>query len=341
MKMATSLIVPCAVGARRSSFVKIPAAAGKQLIGSYTVLIWSRLLQVSDSFLCSRPPRCFCKDCLEMLVRPGTFDKVKDIDPWKCYMCDPSQCEGNLKLRPDWRAKVQDFFANNTGMEFVRPTPTFAAVVQLLCTRFYTAYCRLVPFLILPAEPSLQEPHRVYPSIPSDQRRPIRVLSLFDGIATGLFMMMLLQYNPLHYSPLVLWRNLPQAPHLSPSPDLIQTLFLIQQAIWCSRIWGLRSNATSPQRFVRIPSPWGWWSTRGRSNTSTTFAPSRRNTWVEMRNHPQKLPQLPLICKFCRQLAEWGPFDLLIGGSPCNDLSMVNPLRKGLFGESGRLKRYF
>ena len=32
------------------------------------------------------------------------------------------------------------------------------------------------------------------------------------------------------------------------------------------------------------------------------------------------------------QLAEWGPFDL-IGGSPCNDLSMVNPLRKGLFGK--------
>ena len=32
------------------------------------------------------------------------------------------------------------------------------------------------------------------------------------------------------------------------------------------------------------------------------------------------------------QIAEWGPFDLLIGGSPCNDLSMVNPARKGLFG---------
>lgn len=87
---------------------------------------------MSDSFLlCSPPPRCFCKDCLDLLVRPGTFDKVKDIDPWKCYMCDPSQCDGNLKLRPDWRAKVQDFFANNTGMEFVRPTPTFAAEVQL------------------------------------------------------------------------------------------------------------------------------------------------------------------------------------------------------------------
>lgn len=32
------------------------------------------------------------------------------------------------------------------------------------------------------------------------------------------------------------------------------------------------------------------------------------------------------------QIHEWGPFDLVIGGSPCNDLSIVNPARKGLFG---------
>ena len=32
------------------------------------------------------------------------------------------------------------------------------------------------------------------------------------------------------------------------------------------------------------------------------------------------------------QLLEWGPFDLVIGGSPCNDLSIVNPARKGLYG---------
>lgn len=32
------------------------------------------------------------------------------------------------------------------------------------------------------------------------------------------------------------------------------------------------------------------------------------------------------------QLDRWGPFDLLIGGSPCNDLSIVNPIRKGLYG---------
>lgn len=33
------------------------------------------------------------------------------------------------------------------------------------------------------------------------------------------------------------------------------------------------------------------------------------------------------------QIQEWGPFDLVIGGSPCNDLSIVNPARKGLYGK--------
>lgn len=32
---------------------------------------------------------------------------------------------------------------------------------------------------------SLQEKAKIYPAVPAEQRRPIRVLSLFDGIATG------------------------------------------------------------------------------------------------------------------------------------------------------------
>lgn len=27
------------------------------------------------------------------------------------------------------------------------------------------------------------------------------------------------------------------------------------------------------------------------------------------------------------------PIDLLIGGSPCNELSLVNPIRKGIYGK--------
>ncbi|MGH0129016.1 UNVERIFIED_CONTAM: hypothetical protein FKN15_075399, partial [Acipenser sinensis] len=38
-----------------------------------------------------------------------------------------------------------------------------------------------------------------------------------------------------------------------------------------------------------------------------------------------------------KHLEEWGPFDLVIGGSPCNDLSIVNPARKGLYEGTGRL----
>ena len=34
-----------------------------------------------------------------------------------------------------------------------------------------------------------------------------------------------------------------------------------------------------------------------------------------------------------KHIAEWGPFDLVMGGSPCNDLSIVNPARKGIYGE--------
>lgn len=89
----------------------------------------NRFISFSAHFLthvrsraCSLSPRCFCKDCLDILVGPGTFDKLKDVDPWSCYMCKPSQCDGNLKLRPDWRVKVQDFFVNNSAMEFVRIT---------------------------------------------------------------------------------------------------------------------------------------------------------------------------------------------------------------------------
>lgn len=40
-------------------------------------------------------------------------------------------------------------------------------------------------YLLPPILSPSQEPHRVYPSISANLRRPIRVLSLFDGIGTG------------------------------------------------------------------------------------------------------------------------------------------------------------
>jgi hypothetical protein len=47
---------------------------------------------------------------------------------------------------------------------------------------------------------------------------------------------------------------------------------------------------------------------------------------------PLSLDSRPITLPLSSQIQEWGPFDLVIGGSPCNDLSIVNPARKGLYG---------
>jgi len=33
------------------------------------------------------------------------------------------------------------------------------------------------------------------------------------------------------------------------------------------------------------------------------------------------------------EVEELGPFDFVFGGSPCNDLSIANPVRRGICGE--------
>uniref|UniRef100_A0A4W4G9J5 DNA (cytosine-5-)-methyltransferase n=1 Tax=Electrophorus electricus TaxID=8005 RepID=A0A4W4G9J5_ELEEL len=175
--------------------------------------------------------RCYCRDCLNVLVGAGTFEKVKEVDPWSCYICLPPQKYGVLKVRQDWSVRVQEFFANNSAFEF--------------------------------------EPHRVYPSIPAHQRQPIRVLSLFDGIATG---------------------------------------YLV-----------LKDLGFKVERYIASEI----------CEDSITVGMIKHEGKVEYVNDVRTITR--------KHLAEWGPFDLLIGGSPCNDLSMVNPARKGLFEGTGRL----
>uniref|UniRef100_A0A3Q2YUF5 PHD-type domain-containing protein n=1 Tax=Hippocampus comes TaxID=109280 RepID=A0A3Q2YUF5_HIPCM len=83
--------------------------------------------------------RCFCKDCVEILVGRGTFRVLKDVDPWSCYICQPAQCEGNLKLRPDWSVRVQDLFANNSAMEFV----------SILCRTLFPSSTQIQEMVVL------------------------------------------------------------------------------------------------------------------------------------------------------------------------------------------------
>ncbi|XP_059383507.1 DNA (cytosine-5-)-methyltransferase beta, duplicate b.3 [Carassius carassius] len=175
--------------------------------------------------------RCYCVDCLDILVGEGTFNQLKNVDPWTCYLCAPESSSGALKPRHDWSIRVQEFFANNSAMEF--------------------------------------EPHRVYPSIPANQRRPIRVLSLFDGIATG---------------------------------------YLV-----------LRDLGFKMGKYV-------------------ASEVDEESVTISMVNHEGKITYVKDVKNITKKhIDKWGPFDLLIGGSPCNDLCTANPHRRGLFEGTGRL----
>ncbi|XP_041081134.1 DNA (cytosine-5)-methyltransferase 3B-like isoform X3 [Polyodon spathula] len=175
--------------------------------------------------------RCFCVDCLDILVGPGASENAKVLDPWRCYMCQPAQQYGALKQRHDWSIKLQEFFVNDNGQEFESP--------------------------------------KMYTAVPAEQRRPVRVLSLFDGIATGYLVLKDLGFKVDQY---------------------------------------IASEVCEDSISVGV--------VRHEGNIQYVH---------DVRNITRK------------QLEEWGPFDLVIGGSPCNDLSIVNPARKGLYEGTGRL----
>ncbi|XP_062863639.1 DNA (cytosine-5)-methyltransferase 3A isoform X2 [Trichomycterus rosablanca] len=175
--------------------------------------------------------RCFCVECVDLLVGPGAAQAAIKEDPWNCYMCGQKPQSGLLERRADWPSRLQHFFANNHDQDF--------------------------------------EPPKRYPPVVAEKRKPIRVLSLFDGIATGL-------------------------------------LVLKELGIQVDRY--VASEICEDSITVGIVRHQG------------------RIMYVgDVRNVTHK------------HIQEWGPFDLVIGGSPCNDLSIVNPARKGLYEGTGRL----
>ncbi|NXG67385.1 DNM3B methyltransferase, partial [Hemiprocne comata] len=180
------------------------------------------LLLCSNASCC----RCFCVECLEVLVGRGTSAKAKEQEPWNCYMCQPQRSYGVLQRRQDWNTRLQDFFTSDKGQEFAEP--------------------------------------KIYPTVPPANRRPIRVLSLFDSIATGYLVLKDLGIQVEKYI----------ASEICEDPIAMGTM---------------------------------------RHEGNITYVHDVRN-----------------ITK--RNIEEWGPFDLVIGGSSCDDLSLVNPARKALYG---------
>ncbi|NXC15449.1 DNM3B methyltransferase, partial [Corythaeola cristata] len=171
-----------------------------------------------ELLLCSNVSccRCFCVECLEVLVGRGTSAKAKVQEPWNCYMCQPQRSYGVLQRRQDWDTRLLDFFTSDKGQEYAAP--------------------------------------KIYPTVPAAKRRPIRVLSLFDGIATGYLVLKDLGIQVEKYI----------ASEICQDPIAVGTM---------------------------------------RHEGNITYVHDVRN-----------------ITK--RNIEEWGPFDLVIGGSPCNDFSL-------------------
>ncbi|XP_062479791.1 DNA (cytosine-5)-methyltransferase 3B isoform X1 [Pezoporus occidentalis] len=218
-----------------------------------------------ELLLCSNAGcyRCFCVECLEVLVGRGTSAKAKEQEPWNCYMCQPQRSYGVLQRRQDWNTRLQDFFTSDKGQEYAAP--------------------------------------KIYPMVPPAKRRPIRVLSLFAGIATG--------HAGTAASSVSADEGDRETKESSAASDICPLAgYLVLKDL------GIQVEKYIASEICEDPIAVGTMRHEG----NITYVHDVRN-----------------ITK--RNIEEWGPFDLVIGGSPCNDISLVNPTRKGLYEGTGRL----
>ncbi|XP_039266747.1 DNA (cytosine-5)-methyltransferase 3C-like isoform X2 [Styela clava] len=171
--------------------------------------------------------RCYCKNCLDSLVHQGRFDEAVQSKHWVCDFCKESE-EGVLKKRPEWQHEIQRLYQCKTESKF--------------------------------------PPFQVPPPMPVQSRRPIRVLSLFDGIATGI-------------------------------------VALKQLGLEIGKFVASEINEDA----IRLV----------------------------QNKHPEVVHVGDITKLTDDEIYKMGPFDLLLGGSPCNDLSGANPRRRGLLDAEG------
>ncbi|XP_063081393.1 DNA (cytosine-5)-methyltransferase 3-like [Cavia porcellus] len=79
--------------------------------------------------ICENPQctRCYCFECLDVLVGPGTSDKVHSMSSWVCFLCLPFPCSGLLRRRPKWRGQLKAFHDLEAGspLEMYKTVPVW------------------------------------------------------------------------------------------------------------------------------------------------------------------------------------------------------------------------
>ncbi|XP_067143227.1 DNA (cytosine-5)-methyltransferase 3A-like isoform X2 [Centruroides vittatus] len=187
-------------------------------------------LLICDNHECNR---CYCTGCIEVLVSPGAHIKVRETNPWLCYMCSEYDSEQNglIRKKDNWQQNIMFLFRHNQSVN-------------------------------LP--PNMDD---------YKEKKAIRVLSLFDGIGTGKL--------------------------------VLEQLGIEVETYYASEI---------DQDAINI-------------------------SLVQHKGNIIHLGDIEDITD--AEIGMLCPIDLVIGGSPCNDLALVNPLRKGLYDPSGTGKLFF
>lgn len=54
--------------------------------------------------------RCYCFECVDTLVSPGTSGRVHTMSNWVCFLCLPFPRSGLLQRRRKWRAGLKAFY---------------------------------------------------------------------------------------------------------------------------------------------------------------------------------------------------------------------------------------
>ncbi|XP_033085183.1 DNA (cytosine-5)-methyltransferase 3-like [Trachypithecus francoisi] len=62
--------------------------------------------------ICGNPDctRCYCFECVDSLVGPGTSGKVHAMSNWVCFLCLPFSPSGLLQRRRKWRGQLKAFY---------------------------------------------------------------------------------------------------------------------------------------------------------------------------------------------------------------------------------------
>ncbi|XP_074153508.1 DNA (cytosine-5)-methyltransferase 3-like [Sminthopsis crassicaudata] len=104
-----------------------------------TICCSGKILLTCENSNCNR---CYCFECVDALVNPGSSAKFQAMSNWICFLCLPLTSEnGLLRKKRKWRENLKDFYNQES-----------------------------------------QRPLEMYETVPAWKRKPIQVLSLFGDI---------------------------------------------------------------------------------------------------------------------------------------------------------------